>query len=303
MLLAFEHHSLASADVSDDGQTPMSVTSRDRQQQILTRVLERKYVTVRDLSAFIGVSEATVRRDLKSLADDRKLRLVHGGATVAPQTDFSFRAKEQRNIAGKRSIARAAAKLVADGEQVFLDSGTTAFELGMQLRDKQSLTIICNSARLALEVDHDPIQVIMLGGQYRPERMDTVGPIAATTLDQLRGYTAFIGVDGMSTDFGPSAVDMDSAHLYRQASGNAAKTIILADQSKFHGASLFRIVEWSSISAVVTDASPEAHWQQFFDDKGVDLHIAEPDAQADVPQNTNSDPTNTTSTHTASPTA
>jgi len=99
--------------------------------------------------------------------------------------------------------------------------------------------------------------------------MDTIGPMAVNTLNQVRGYTAFIGADGLSLDFGPSASDLASAHLHRQVVANALSTVLLVDHSKFASASLFQIVEWSQIVTVVTDIEPDAPWREFFNEKSI----------------------------------
>src|SRR5262249_31047831 len=158
-----------------------------------------------------------------------------------------------RNQEAKHVIGQLAASLVNDGEQIFLDSGTTSFQMAEPLSRKRGLSIIVNSARLALELKAPAMNLIILGGQYRPDRMDTIGPIAMSTLDQLRGYTAFIGADGVSMGFGVSAADIESAHLYRLAASNARETVLLVDHTKFESASLFKIVDWEMIRRLVTD--------------------------------------------------
>jgi DeoR/GlpR family transcriptional regulator of sugar metabolism len=190
--------------------------------------------------------------------------LVYGGATLPRHMDSSFQARHQRNLEAKKIVGSLAAQLVSEGEQLFMDSGTTCFEMAAHLRAKPGLSVLVNSARLAMELQAPSLQVIMLGGQYRPERMDTVGPITTGTLAQIRGYLAFIGADGLSIEFGPSAVDMESAHLYRQAIQNARETILLVDHSKFQSAALFKIVPWQDIQRVVTDRMPDATWRDFF---------------------------------------
>ena len=126
------------------------------------------------------------------------------------------------------------------------------------MKRMHEITILTNSARLALELNAAGVQLFLIGGEYRPDRMDSVGPMAVSTLNQVRGYTAFIGADGLSTDFGPSASDLASAHLHRQVVANAFSTVLLVDHSKFGNASLFQIVDWSQISTVVTDKEPDA---------------------------------------------
>lgn len=250
----------------------MRQATLERQKRVLTQVLDKKHVTVRDLACNMAVSEATVRRDLKTLADSQKVSLIHGGATLPKETDFSFFAKSDRNTDAKLKIGQLAASLVADGEQIFLDSGTTCFEMAKHLNSKRSLSVIVNSARVALELQAPAIKVIMLGGQYRPERMDTVGPITMATLEQLRGYVAFIGADGLSMDFGPAAVDMESAHLYRLAVANARQTVLLVDHTKFQAPSLFKIVDWEKIATVITDEEPSDEWQEYFKKRKIKVY-------------------------------
>jgi DeoR/GlpR family transcriptional regulator of sugar metabolism len=241
----------------------------------MSELLDRKHVTVKELADAMGVSEATVRRDLHTLAGSQQLSLVHGGATLSRQ-DFSFLAKHDRNLTAKRIIGCLAAGLVQDGQQLLLDSGTTVFEMAAFLAGKRGLSIVLNSARLALELRAPETNIIMLGGQFRPDRMDTVGPITLENLEQLRGFVAFVGADGLAMEFGPSAVDMESAHLYRLAVANALETVLLVDHTKFEAASLFRIVEWDKIDRIVTDRPPSTEWASFLASHDIQVHHPDP---------------------------
>jgi len=251
--------------------TGMSSSTRQRRERILNEVYETGHVSVSNLAAACAVSEATVRRDLRSLARTHPIELVYGGASLVRSCDFSFRSKSMRNIEAKKIIGRLAADLVEDGDTIFLDSGTTCFEMAPFLKRRRSLSVIVNSARLAMELDAPGLNVILLGGKYRPERMDTIGPIAISTLDQLRGYLAFIGADGLSMNFGLTASDIDSASLYRLAVRNAGKTVLVADNSKFVSPSLFKIVDFEAISKVVTEKPPGDEWTRFFASRGIEL--------------------------------
>jgi DeoR family transcriptional regulator, glycerol-3-phosphate regulon repressor len=246
-------------------------SAQTRRKLILDEIFARRTVTVVDLASATEASEATIRRDLKSLADEGEIDLVYGGASIRRSSDFSFRSKHQRNIEAKELIGRLATSLVRDDDQIFLDSGTTCFKMAPILKRKRGLSIITNSARLAIELDAPNTHVILIGGQYRPDRMDCVGPIAASTFDQLRGYVCFVGADGLSVDFGPSANDVESAHFNRQAVQNSREAILLVDHSKFSAPSLFKIVDWEFISRVVTDVCPSQEWMTFFEGRGVSV--------------------------------
>jgi DeoR/GlpR family transcriptional regulator of sugar metabolism len=247
----------------------MSQATADRRKKIMAQLLEHKQVTVKDLAQEMEVSDATVRRDLKALADEEGLRLVHGGAALPRERDFSFQARLLRASDEKKLIGELASRLIHDGDHIFLDSGTTCSELARHVKRMHEVTVLANSARLALDLDASGVQLFLIGGEYRPDRMDTIGPMAVGTLNQVRGYTAFIGADGLSMEFGPSASDLASADLHRQVVANAFATVLLVDHGKFGNASLFQIVEWTRISTVVTDQEPDDEWKQFFADRDI----------------------------------
>ena len=257
----------------------MRPSTRDRRERILAKVQEQAEVTCSGLAAVLSVSQATVRRDLRALAEAGQVELTYGGASPRRNSDFSFRSKAMRNVEAKRMVGRLAGDLVAEGDHVFVDSGTTCFEMRARLRQRRGVLVIVNSARLALELDCPNLNVIMLGGHYRPGRMDTVGPLATAALDQLRGYTAFIGADGLSMEFGLTASDVESAHIYRLAVRNARKTVLLVDHTKFLAPSLSKIVDWEPISGVVTDRPPTPEWTAFLGE--LDIEVITPSVEAD----------------------
>lgn len=254
----------------------MRSSTRERRDKILSELYEQQHVTASGLAALLSVSQATIRRDLHALAEAGQIELLYGGATLPRNSDFSFRAKAVRNVEAKRAIGRLAAGLVGNGDQIFLDSGTTCFEMTRYLKRKRGVSVITNSARLALELESPSLNVIMLGGRYRPDRMDTVGPLAMDSLGQLRGYVAFIGADGVSMDFGLAASDDESAYLHRLAVANASKAVLLVDHSKFVTQSLCRIVDWESISRVVTDRLPGSDWAEFLGGHDIEVMCPSP---------------------------
>lgn len=249
----------------------MGQTTAERQDEILAELYRNGRVQLKDLALRLEISEATVRRDLKALAEDGKLELVHGGAVLRRASDYSFQSKRMRNIESKRLIGQLASALVSDHDQIFLDSGTTCFQMASLLNSRRNLCVIANSARLVMELSGTDMNVILLGGQYRPERMDTVGPLVLQQMDNLRGFKAFIGADGLSMEFGLTANDIESASLYARAVAHSRETILLADHTKFLSPSLFKIVEFDRIARVVTDKAPSQEWRAFFEEKGIEL--------------------------------
>jgi DeoR/GlpR family transcriptional regulator of sugar metabolism len=249
----------------------MTNSTQQRREVILTSAYRDGFVGVRQLADDLSVSEATVRRDLHGLAAEGLLQLNHGGASVIRGSDHSFLSKLTRNVEAKQTIAQLAAELVCDNEQLFLDSGTTCFAMTAFLRAKRGLSVIVNSIRTAQELHAPGINVLMLGGQYRADRMDTIGPMAISSLDKLRGYLAFLGTDGLGKDFGLTSIDIESAHIFGQAIRNARQSILLADSSKFDNPGLYKIADWSQISKVISEKRPVETWCSFFAKQGIEL--------------------------------
>ena len=244
---------------------------RQRRERILDEIFSKEDISVPELAAVVETSEATVRRDLHQLEEEDKIILSHGSVSLKKISDFSFQAKAKRNVEAKKVIGRLAAELISDQDHVFLGSGSTCHEMAPFLKRKAGLSVITNSSRLAMALDEGGVNVILLGGRYRPDRMDTVGDLAQAALDQLRGYKALISVDGVSMDFGLSAADVEGAHLYRLAARNAKEVILPIDHTKFLAPSLCKIVDWDVVSTVVTDAAPLPEWIAFFQERKIRL--------------------------------
>ncbi len=250
----------------------MSVSASTRRDEILNRALARGHVDVRGLASELGVSEATVRRDLRALSEAGHLELVYGGATLPRAADASFASRALRNMEAKRIIGKLAGELVRDHEMLYVDGGTTCFEMRHQLKRRRGLSVVVNSWRWAVELSGiGSCSVILIGGHYRHEREDCVGPLAAQSIDQLRGYVAFISADGLDTEFGLWSNDIETAYLYQHVVRNARDTVLLVDRSKFAAPSLFRICGWEPVSTVVTDSEPGDRWEEFLRDRGIRL--------------------------------
>lgn len=249
----------------------MIQTIQKRREEILAICYRSGHVQVKKLSEELNVSEATVRRDLQGLAAEGHLELTHGGAKVIFNSDYSFISKSLRNVEAKSIIAQMASSIINDGDQLFLDSGTTCFQMTGYLRAKRGLTIILNSIRTAQELRTPSLNVLILGGQYRPDRMDTVGPMALESLERLRGYRAILGTDGISMDFGLTSVDIESAHVLSIVAKYARECILIADSSKFDQPSLYKITDMNTISTIITEKQPNDEWCKFFKENNINI--------------------------------
>jgi len=194
----------------------MGINSIKRKEMIRLAVASRGEVSVSGLVKRLGVSEVTIRRYLKELEKEGVFTRTYGGAVkndarISPE--FLFTEKSQRNLVEKKAIARAAVNLVQEGETIFLDSGTTALEVGRLLREHQfRFTIATTSLPVASELfPVGKIKVLLLGGFLRRELFDFFGPFSREELSRLTFNQAFLGVDGISGQEGLTTTDSITA--------------------------------------------------------------------------------------------
>jgi DeoR family transcriptional regulator, fructose operon transcriptional repressor len=253
----------------------------EQRKKVILETLEREgSLLVKEFAAAIGISETTVRRDLNELDNDGLLKQVYGGAVrleSGPRNvDLPVAQRSTREPEAKKRIGRAAADLVHDNDILYIDPGTTSWEMIPWLKAKRNLTIISNSVRLLQCLDYiGHHTIIQLGGMLRPDRLDTVGSLSQLGIEQLRGYKAFQGGDGLDIDFGLSAVDHESALIAKVILAGAREVIVLADHTKFENPSmLYKIVEIQKINHLVTDRPLTDSWKSVCQQSGIDVVVA-----------------------------
>jgi DeoR family transcriptional regulator, aga operon transcriptional repressor len=209
------------------------VSKTERLGRILEQLARDGTVTVADLAADLGVSEATVRRDLQVLGEQRLLERSHGGA-VAHGTAHELPVRYRTGRSDeKRRIARAAAELVTDGVAIALTGGTTTTEVARTLAARQGLTVITNALNIAVELAVRPnLKLIVTGGVARSASYELVGSLADATLQGLYVDLAFVGVDGVDAERGLTTQNEVEAATNRALMDRAKRTVVVADASK-----------------------------------------------------------------------
>ena len=237
-----------------------------RQAERLSAILEGLSadgsVGVAQLAERLGVSAATVRRDLELLEQQRMLSRTHGGAVAQGVLyELPLRYKGARHQEEKRGIAREAASRVADGSAVGLTGGTTTTEVARMLVDRQRLTVVTNALNIAGELAVRPnLKLVVTGGVARPESYELVGPLAEQSLAELNLDVVFLGVDGVTPEAGLTTHHEVEAHTNRALIERATRSVVVADSSKLGKAAFARICTIDRVGELITDqgADPEA---------------------------------------------
>ena len=239
-------------------------------------VKSRHAVRVEDLKAELGVSTATIRRDLHELEEEGELRRVHGGAIsvdVHP-IEARFEAKASKHTAEKRRIAARAMELVAPDSTVYLDSGSTCLELARLLAHRTDITVVTNSLPAMVELAGAGPRLVVIGGELRPLSQALVGPLSTPVLDELYVDRAFMGTFGLSLDTGLTTTDPAEAFTKERAISRAREVVLLADGSKLGTRSFAHAGRLDQIDVIITDADLDEETATTFENAGVRVMVA-----------------------------
>lgn len=225
-----------------------------RQSEILDRVGDSRSIQVTELAASLGVSEATIRRDLQALSGSGLLLRTHGGAVANDVGDeLPVRVKASRRQEEKIRIGRAGADLVDDGAVVGMTGGTTALELARALSSRRHITVVTNAINIAAELTGSRgLHLVVIGGIAR-QSAELVGPAAEMMLAGYHLDVAFIGVDGLTAEHGCTTYDEMEAQTDRAFLRQARRAVVIADSSKIGVVRFAQITPLSQVDDVVTD--------------------------------------------------
>ncbi|MCX5197078.1 DeoR/GlpR family DNA-binding transcription regulator [Streptomyces sp. NBC_00249] len=249
------------------------MTRKERWQRLLDLLVERGGLEVEPAAEALGVSAATIRRDLDQLAEQQLLVRTRGGAVPhGVSYELPLRYRTSRRAAEKGRISGAVAALIAPGEVVGLTGGTTTTEVARALAARAdlatgspALTVVTNALNIAGELVIRPqFKIVLTGGVARPQSYELTGPLAQQVLGQLTMDTAVLGVDAFDPRDGAATRHEDEAAMNRLLCERARRVVIAADSSKLGGRAFARICATSEVDVLVTDtALPEAQARAF----------------------------------------
>lgn len=227
----------------------------ERREALLTLLSQHGFVSYGKLAEELGVSEVTIRRDLRALKDDGLVETVIGGGQVkGSANELGFMTKRVMQQAEKSRIARCALKLIEPGMTIGLTAGTTTWALAKSLRGFRELTFVTNSTNVALELKAGGYDDIHLtGGQFRTPSDALVGPLAETAASQLHTDVLFMGVHGIDVETGVSTPNLLEASINRILMRKTNRVVLLFDHTKWGIEALAHIAPTDAVDDIITD--------------------------------------------------
>ncbi|MFF8375490.1 DeoR/GlpR family DNA-binding transcription regulator [Streptomyces sp. NPDC015661] len=247
------------------------MSKHERWNTLLELLAASGKLEVEEAATALDVSAATIRRDLDELAEQQLLVRTRGGAVVhGVSYELPLRYKSTRHAPEKRRIAEAVADLVAPGEVVGLNGGTTTTEVaralalrfasgrteapGAAVSAGPALTVVTNALNIAGELAVRPqIKIVTTGGVARPQTYELVGPLTVGVLNEVVLDVVVLGVDGVDAELGVMAHQEDEASISRLFAERASRVVVVTDSSKMGRRAFARICGLDRIDLLVTD--------------------------------------------------
>jgi DeoR/GlpR family transcriptional regulator of sugar metabolism len=218
----------------------------------------------------------TVRRDLEVLEREGILRRVHGGAMrsyqTAEETPYAMRVFSHADE--KARIGAECARLLAEGETIVLDGGTTAVEVARALQ-RRRLTIMPLALRPVFELHDAPqVRLMLPGGEVRPGELSLIGGLSRHSFSELRFDTFVLSPCGIDTKAGVTAHLMAEAEVKRSALAASRRVVAVADSTKLGLVAFDKVCELQDIDVLITDVGADPHLLEQFSSVGLDVRVA-----------------------------
>lgn len=245
--------------------------AEQRMEAILRDLTAQRAVSVSRLCQVTGASEATIRRDLNTLARQGKLNKVHGGAVLIDEEfhgeEPDMDTKRLLYAEEKARIGRYAASLIEDDDIVYLDAGTTVMQAAEQLQSSQAL-FVTNSIECARRLMERGMRTYVLGGRIKPGTLAIIGAETLRALSRYNFTKAFLGTNGIALSQGFTTPDPEEAAIKALAAERAKSVYILSDSSKFGkitAAAMFPL----DTAQIITDHLPDERYLEYTEIKEV----------------------------------
>jgi DeoR family transcriptional regulator, glycerol-3-phosphate regulon repressor len=229
-----------------------------RQLAIMKFLQIRKSCSVIELAEELGVSDETIRRDIRQLSNSGSVEKIHGGVMLphsSLEPPFLRRMEEMQDE--KQRIAKLAASLIKDGETLLIDNGSTSCYLAKELISHRNLTIVTNSTEVARELcSRNDNRVYLAGGEIRADDSAAYGPTAVSFAEQFVTQKAILSIGAISEKLGCMDFELGEAEFKRAVIPQAESIILVADHTKFEKPGVIKVCDFDAVDLLITDRQP-----------------------------------------------
>lgn len=222
-----------------------------RLEKIVQIIQERGSVEVEYLAKQLGVSSMTIRRDLLKLEQNNKIERCHGGAIIKQEQDYGDRRTLHHEI--KAKLAEKAVSYVKDGDYLFLDAGTTTYEIAKKLQKFSNLVVVTNDLEIARVLLDTTTKVLICGGIIQNKTGSTWGDYAMQMLEDFRFDIGFFGATAINEQLEVMTPTMEKSFLKRKTIQQCEKAYLVVDESKFRKQGMIRISHLNDYTEVITN--------------------------------------------------
>ncbi|MEJ8546172.1 DeoR/GlpR family DNA-binding transcription regulator [Brevibacillus borstelensis] len=236
----------------------------ERHEMILSALKEKGVVRIHELVEMTGASESTVRRDLSDLEEQRRLKRVHGGAALLQSKieEPSIQEKAVKNEKEKVAIAKYAASLIEEGDSIFIDAGTTTYQM-LAFIPHENIIVVTNGLDIAMQLSQRKIKTILLGGEMKAATLSLVGRDAVNTISRYRFDKCFLGMNGIDKRHGLTTPDPDEAYVKQLALQYADERFVLCDSNKFSRVTFAKVGEIDNVTVITDDGLSQEEQREY----------------------------------------
>lgn len=250
----------------------------ERRSKIMSMLYDKKSILVQEAAALFGVTEETIRRDLKELEGQGLLSRTYGGAVLADDTgtETPLEIREGINIAGKDAIGKRAAGLVSDGDTILLDASTSSLYVAKHIKNKKGLTVITNAERIIFELSGcDDMTLISTGGILRNRSLSYVGRAAETAISSYYANKLFFSCKGFSPKCELTDSNEQENEIKKTMIRCSNQVIFLCDHTKFDKVGFINTARLSDINTIITDTPFPESWMDYLAGSPTKIELAE----------------------------
>jgi DeoR/GlpR family transcriptional regulator of sugar metabolism len=224
-----------------------------RKDMLVQRLRRDGRIVAKEIAAELGLSEDSIRRDLRELDAAGLAVRVYGGALPASPAVADYAARAAVAPDSKRRVAGAAVALIERGATVILDGGTTTLAMVQALPRTFRGTIITHSPTIAASLLQHEAEVFLIGGQLFKHSAVACGAAAVEAANRISADLFFLGVTGVHATAGLTTGDPDEAAMKRALASRAAETYVLASDEKVGAASRHTVLPLDAVTGIITD--------------------------------------------------